>query len=373
MKRNTKKARRISKHKKHNKTNRRARHTTKRVRGGEGWFNLWGQPTPQGQQPGEQPDTPQGQQPGEQPVTGNISGTPTVVTISDKDLISKVLEEYKKRIDTAIEGKEFKDNNIPPKITYAKEFLLDNENKNRLMDEILTNKDKDIIPYTELWKDIGEYTIDDINELQNELETTGLEKGVFAKLQDIIYKYKDADNIVTKITELLGKSSDKQQLTDEQIENIKNILNNKDKKNTLNSLSTKFASGIQSLGSWLVPQPSGPQKEYNETKVHFLWYPRMYPRYRKGNSNAENTIKYGDFMVYIEPEKYASTLEFINQTTSGVDDLLTNILNGYQHPSVIPDPVRHTISKIQNNQPQLDKEALVNPLNVKSPSPQEKK
>ena len=142
----------------------------------------------------------------------------------------------------------------------------------------------------------------------------------------------------------------------------------------MNSLSTKFASGIQSLGSWLVPQPSGPQKEYNETKVHFLWYPRMYPRYRKGNSNAEKTIKYGDFMVYIEPEKYASTLEFINQTTSGVDDLLTNILNGYQHPSAIPDTYRHTISKIQNNQPQLTKEAaLIKPLNVKSPSPQEKK
>jgi hypothetical protein len=364
MKRNTKKARRISKHnKKHNKTNRRARHTTKRVRGGEGWFNLFAPPTPEAKS-----DTPQSQQPEEQPVP--ITGTPTVVTISDKDLISKVLEEYKKRIDRAIDGKEFKDNNIPEEITYAKEFLSDDENKNRLMDEILKNKD--ISPYDKLWEDIGEYTIDDITELQNELESTGLEKGVFAKLKDIIYKYKDADNIVTKITELLGKSPVKQQLTDEQIENIKNILNNKDKKNTLGSLSTKFASGIQSLGSWLVPQPSGPQNEYNETKVHFLWYPRMYPRYRKGDSNAEKTIKYGDFMVYIEPEKYASTLEFINQTTSGVDDLLTNILNGYQHPSVIPDPVRHTISKIQNNQPQLDKEALVNP-NLKKPSPQEKK
>jgi hypothetical protein len=409
MKRNTKKARRISKHnKKHNKTNRRARHTTKRVRGGE--------------EPEEKPDKPL-----------------TAETISDKDIISKVLEEYKKHIDTAIEGKEFNDKNIPEEITYAKEFLSDNDNKNRLMDEILKNKD--ISPYDKLWEDIN--TINDINALQR---TWGLNQGGFEKLQDIIYKYKDADNIVTKITELLGKSPDKQQLTDEQIENIKNILNNKDtdnivtkitellgkssgkkqlsdeqieniknilnnkdtddittkitellgklsgkekltneqieniknilnnkdKKNTLDSLSTKFASGIQSLGSWLVPQPSGPQKEYNETKVHFLWYPRMYPRYRKGNSNAEKTIKYGDFMVYIEPEKYASTLEFINQTTSGVDDLLTNILNGYQHPSVIPDPVRHTISKITNNQPQLDKDALINP-NVKKPSPQEKK
>jgi hypothetical protein len=113
-----------------------------------------------------------------------------------------VLEEYKKRI------KEFKDNNIPEEIKYAKDFLSDDDNKNRLMDEILKNKD--ISPYDKLWEDIGEYTIDDITELQNELKST-----VFAKLQDIIYKYKDADNIVTKITELLGKSSGKKQLSDE--------------------------------------------------------------------------------------------------------------------------------------------------------------
>jgi hypothetical protein len=149
-------------------------------------------------------------------------------------------------------------------------------------------------------------------------------------------------------------------LKKKQIDEINQIIKNQP--GMLSNVSKNIAAGFEHFGSWLVPQPSGPQKEYNETKVHFLWYPRMYPRYRKGNSNAEKTIKYGDFMVYIEPEKYASTLEFINQTTSGVDDLLTNILNGYQHPSAIPDPYRHTISKIQNNQPQLNKEALINPL-----------
>ena len=143
----------------------------------------------------------------------------------------------------------------------------------------------------------------------------------------------------------------------------------------MRSLSKNFASGIQSFGTWLVPKPSGtPTEEYNETKVHFLWYPRMYPRYRKGNSTAEKDIKYGNFMVYIEPEKYASTIEFINRSTSGVDDFLTNILNGYQYPSVIPDPVVHRYYKIRDNQPQLDKEAaLINPVAANKPSQEPKK
>ena len=129
----------------------------------------------------------------------------------------------------------------------------------------------------------------------------------------------------------------------------------------MRSLSKNFASGIQSFGTWLVPKPSGtPTEEYNETKVHFLWYPRMYPRYRKGNSTAEKDIKYGNFMVYIEPEKYASTIEFINQTTSGVDDFLTNILDGYQYPSVIPDPYKITTYKIHNNEREVEKKKALN-------------
>lgn len=354
MQRNTKKTRRLSKHnKKHNKTNRRNRHTKKRVRRGGGWW--WE----------KQPDTQSGEQPAvqteEQPVTGDITIPTTEIKIAkipDQDLISNVLDKYLYRIEDAIEGNEFKNNIVPPQIAYAKDFLLDEENKNKLINEILANKSKNIIPYAELWKDIENYTINDIDELQN----TGLETGVFVKLQDIIYKYKEADNIVTKITDLLGKPVIKDQLSEKQIENIKNILTNKE--STLGSLSKNFASGIQNFGTWLVPKPSGtPTEEYNETKVHFLWYPRMYPTYRKGNSIADTEVKYGNFMVYIEPEKYASTLEFINQTTSGVDDFLTNILNGYQHESVIPKPYKRKIYKIENKQPQLDKQ-----LGVVTPS-----
>lgn len=328
MQRNTKKTRRLSKHnKRHNKTNRRNRHTKKRVRRGGGWW--WE----------KQPDTQ----------SGGITIPTTETKIPDQDLISSVLDKYLYRIEGAIEGKEFKDGNkeltnIPPeKISYAKEFLSDDEKRDKLINEILANKSKKISPYAELWKDIENYTINDIDELQN----TGLETEVFEKLQDIIYKYKEADNIVTKITDLLGKPVIKDQLSEKQIENIKNILTNKE--STLGSLSKNFASGIQNFGTWLVPKPSGtPTEEYNETKVHFLWYPRMYPTYRKGNSIADTEVKYGNFMVYIEPEKYASTLEFINQTTSGVDDFLTNILNGYQYESVISKPYKRKIYKIEN-------------------------
>ena len=196
-------------------------------------------------------------------------------------------------------------------------------------------------------------------------------------MKDIIYKYKEADIIIKHIEQELGKPVIKQQLSDKQIENIQNILTNKD--TTLGSLSKNFASGIESFGTWLVPavttdESGNPIKEYNETKVHFLWYPRMYPRYRKGNNSAPQLTKYGNFMVYIEPEKYASTIEFINRSTSGVDDFLTNILNGYQYPSVIPDPVVHRYYKIRDNQPQLDKEAaLINPVAANKPSQEPKK
>jgi hypothetical protein len=294
---------------------------------------------------------------------GRAGLTKVTEKVSDKEIITAVLDKYLDFLKKGIENGETKKSG-----EFVIKFLLDNDKKEHLINEMISDK----ASYEPLWEEIGPYTKETLTKIQK----NPLNVNIQEILDNIFYEFKEAEDIVNEITDKLKLQIIEKKLKKKQIDQINQIIKNQP--GMLSNVSKNIAAGFEHFGSWLIPtvttDASGnPIKEYNETKVHFLWYPRMYPRYRKGDSNAEKTIKYGDFMVYIEPEKYASTLEFINQTTSGVDDLLTNILNGYQHPSVIPDPVRHTINKITNNQPQLDKEALVNPLNVKKPSPQEKK
>jgi hypothetical protein len=127
----------------------------------------------------------------------------------------------------------------------------------------------------------------------------------------------------------------------------------------LSNVSKNIAAGFEQFGSWLIPtvttDASGnPIKEHNETNIHFLWYPRMHTKYRKGQSASEKINRYGDFMVYVEPEKYSSTAEFIVQSADSVDDLLTNVLNGYDK-SAVPQPYKHKIYTIKNYQPFFNK------------------
>jgi len=289
---------------------------------------------------------------------GRAGLTKVTEKVSDKEIITAVLDKYLDFLKKRIETDETKKSG-----EFVIKFLLDNDKKKHLINEMISDK----ASYEPLWEEIAPSTKETLTKIQK----NPLNVNIQEILDNIFYEFKEAEDIVNEITDKLKLRIIEKKLKKTQIEQINQIIKNQP--GMLSNVSKNIAAGFEHFGSWLVPQPSGPQKEYNETKVHFLWYPRMYPRYRKGNSNAEKTIKYGDFMVYIEPEKYASTLEFINQTTSGVDDLLTNILNGYQHPSAIPDTYRHTYYKLTNNQPQLDNEAaLINP-NVKKPSPQEKK
>jgi len=289
---------------------------------------------------------------------GRAGLTKVTEKVSDKEIITAVLDKYLDFLKKRIETDETKKSG-----EFVIKFLLDNDKKKHLINEMISDK----ASYEPLLEEIRPSTKETLTKIQK----NPLNVNIQEILDNIFYEFKEAEDIVNEITDKLKLRIIEKKLKKTQIEQINQIIKNQP--GMLSNVSKNIAAGFEHFGSWLVPQPSGPQKEYNETKVHFLWYPRMYPRYRKGNSNAEKTIKYGDFMVYIEPEKYASTLEFINQTTSGVDDLLTNILNGYQHPSAIPDTYRHTYYKLTNNQPQLDNEAaLINP-NVKKPSPQEKK
>jgi len=138
----------------------------------------------------------------------------------------------------------------------------------------------------------------------------------------------------------------------------------------LSSMTTKAFNGMSegavSLGKFLAPVlPENNIRRRNDTTIQMLWYPQTTDHYRKGNSVAtpKDKIRYGDFMIYIEPERYADMNAYISNVTNPVEDLLTNVLNGCSDSlclkgNPIPDPYKHQIYKINNYQPDADDKAL---------------
>ena len=106
---------------------------------------------------------------------------------------------------------------------------------------------------------------------------------------------------------------------------------------------------------------NGKSNKKNVTNIQFLWYPRTNLHYKKGSSKAEDPskMKYGDFVIYISPEKYSGTGEYFSQMFNSVDDLLTNILNGCTNMlctegKVKPQYYRKDYFEITNKQSQKD-------------------
>lgn len=125
----------------------------------------------------------------------------------------------------------------------------------------------------------------------------------------------------------------------------------------------KMSEGAASIGSFLSPkvEVDPNRRRENDTSIQLLWYPRSNIHYRKGNSTAvpKDKIKYGDFMIYIEPERYADISAYFADTTNSVEDLFTNILNGCSDALCLKgEPVRQPYKKqvleISNLQPDFD-------------------
>jgi phage-related protein len=270
-----------------------------------------------------------------------------IKTVSTKDMITEVLNKY---LQLLKDGKSTGETNKKGESIIL--MLNDTKRKNDIIAEMV--RDKEYEPYVKLWKAIGPLTEENFKKITQEKQ---LNRDIQNELDEVLNEFNKASDIVKEISEKLRQPVIQKQLSKKQIEQIEKILSNQD--SMLGSLSKNLTSGLESFGSWLIPtvttDASGnPIKEHNETAVHFLWYPRMHKKYRKGNSSAETFNRYGDFMVYIEPEKYSSTSEFIVQSTDSVDDLLANVLNGHEK-SAIPEPYKHRIYKIQNYQPFFDK------------------
>ena len=176
------------------------------------------------------------------------------------------------------------------------------------------------------------------------------------------------------------KDQAKNNVSDKELEIIEKTLNKQDvcepdtisqATGSLTSMSSKafdvMKNSSMSLGKFLSPIVSEDEmgRRRNDLNVQMLWYPRVTDHYKKGKSFAEpkDKIRYGDFMIYVEPEKYADVYSYLSNTTNSVEDLLANVLNGCTDAlclkgNVTPEPYKHTLYSIHNYQPDVDDKSL---------------
>lgn len=184
---------------------------------------------------------------------------------------------------------------------------------------------------------------------------------------------------------LLEKMKDeKKGYTEEELRDIEELLNHKkpESPGVLSSMTTSafsaMSKGASSLGSFLTPAPivgkdGKVPKKRNETYVQLLWFPRSSIHYRKGKSKDTSNVidkskpKYGEFMVYIEPEKYADTMTYMTDRFNSVEDFFANIMNGCsdglcKNGQVRREPFKHQVLQINNYQPEFDAQEQSNEL-----------
>ena len=159
-----------------------------------------------------------------------------------------------------------------------------------------------------------------------------------------------------------------QKFSPEELTQIEKLLNHeplKEVKGTLSSISSGVFNGVSngavSLGKFLTPPPviDSENTLQNETTVEFLWYPRSNINYRKGKSVVTPKTKYGDFMIYIEPERYADMTTYFSSMANSVEDLFADALNGCSDSFCLKGkvprmPYKKQLMTVINKQPQFD-------------------
>lgn len=158
--------------------------------------------------------------------------------------------------------------------------------------------------------------------------------------------------------------------TPQELRDLEEMLNHRkpDSPGVLSSMTTSTFSALESganfLGEFLTPLtiPGNDGKKTNQSLVRFLWYPRSNIYYKKGNSKITadpDHPKYGDFMILVEPEKYADTMTYLSSNFNSVEDFFTNVMNGCQdglckNGKVGREPYKHVVADIKNYQPEFD-------------------
>ncbi len=159
-------------------------------------------------------------------------------------------------------------------------------------------------------------------------------------LSNLLKKKVLAEKLFGEITTKIESPEFKKLFTDAQLKSIKKNLTNGNGNgiaSSLTSIKSSILDGAVSLGQWFSTPTNKSntgeiEKLENKQIVRFLWYPRKHTVYKKGNStstkNQDDGDEYGDFMIIVDPEKYASTGEFFKQTYHSVEDLLATLLLG---------------------------------------------
>ena len=98
------------------------------------------------------------------------------------------------------------------------------------------------------------------------------------------------------------------------------------------SVSSSFLNGAIKMGEWFsMPTSNVPKK--NRQKIQLYWYPRSSNDYAKGESPVDKngnlkSDTYGEFVIVVDPEQYATTSEYLHKKFSSVEDLLVNMIYG---------------------------------------------
>jgi hypothetical protein len=228
---------------------------------------------------------------------------------------------------------------------------------------------------------IDKNTLEELSDSSKKLSMKPGDAG--AKLLTWVKSRQPARELMISILEKLP--GDKKNYTPEELRDMEELLNHKKPENTpgvLSSMTTSafstISKGASSLGSFLTPlaivgEDGKVPKKRNDTYVQLLWFPRSSSHYRKGKSKDSSKVidkndpRYGEFMVYIEPEKYADTMTYLSDRFNSVEDFFANIMDGCKDGlcksgKTKREPFKHQVIQVNNYQPEFDAEEQSNEL-----------
>ena len=240
----------------------------------------------------------------------------------------------------------------------------------------------------------------DKNSLVKGLTTSSIDKKILEELSDSssnlsmkqgesgaallawVKSRQPARELIIPILEKI--KGDKKGYTPEELRDMEELLNHKkpQSEGVLSSITSSafstMSKGASSLGSFLTPlaivgEDGKVPKKRNDTYVQLLWFPRSSIHYRKGKSKDSSKVvdkndpKYGEFMVYIEPEKYADTMTYLTDRFNSVEDFFANIMDGCsdglcKNGSTKREPFKHQVIQINNYQPEFDAQEQSNEI-----------
>ena len=198
-----------------------------------------------------------------------------------------------------------------------------------------------------------------------------------AVLLDWVKKRKLAKEIIKGLKEKISSPEGKKIYGEQDLAKLEKVLNNEDLCNTPGKLSAiassvfdKMKTGATSFGEFLSPGPIENKDQYNENVVQLLWFPRSNRHYKRGNSSGaadKKDFRAGDFMIYVQPEKYADTIAYLSDMLGSVEDYFTNVLDACNGPfcltgDVKRKPIKHQVIRSINHGPQIAMDDFKNNL-----------